>query len=239
MRDSGFYIGYLPQAPPRLAVFLRRICMGLALIAAAMAVLLVTGQSPFAESSYEFEQYREYRGRFEAKPYPVLITPDATFLLVAPWKRGLSPPSPPGEVSLRGALARRGADRLLEVLPGSWRAGSAATNRDAQVDLGVVTWTGEIVDSKCYLGVMNPGNGKVHRSCAARCISGGIPPALAVRFASGDSSAVLLVGEDGRALNREVLGVVAEPLEVSGRLTRQGRQLLLYTDPRRFRRLHP
>ena len=31
------------------------------------------------------------------------------------------------------------------------------------VDFGEVTLAGEIVDSKCYLGVMNPGNGKVHR----------------------------------------------------------------------------
>jgi hypothetical protein len=29
-----------------------------------------------------------------------------------------------------------------------------------------MTLTGEIVDSKCYLGVMNPGQGKVHRDCA-------------------------------------------------------------------------
>ena len=43
-------------------------------------------------------------------------------------------------------------------------------------DLDTFTLIGEIVDSKRYLGVMNPGNGKVHRDCAVRCLSGGIPP---------------------------------------------------------------
>jgi hypothetical protein len=46
---------------------------------------------------------------------------------------------------------------------------------------------GEIVDTKCYLGVMTPGEDKVHRGCAVRCISRGVPPAFLVRDASADS----------------------------------------------------
>jgi len=84
---------------------------------------------------------------------------------------------------------------------------------------------------------MNPGEHKVHRDCAARCISGGVPPAFLARDASGDSRVLLLVGNDGRALSKEVLPFVAEPLEVSGVLVRTGFTLTLKADPARFRRI--
>jgi len=42
--------------------------------------------------------------------------------------------------------------------------------------LGTQTLVGEIVDSKCFLGVMNPGQLTTHRACAIRCISGGVRP---------------------------------------------------------------
>jgi hypothetical protein len=90
------------------------------------------------------------------------------------------------------------------------------------VDLGEVQLTGEIVDSKCYFGVMNPGNGKVHRDCAARCISGGIPPALLVRDAEGRSDTVLLA-----KWNRELLKHIAEPVTLRGRLSTAAGRLML------------
>ena len=85
-------------------------------------------------------------------------------------------------------------------------------------------------------GVMNPGNGKVHRDCAVRCISGGAPPAFIVKDASGDAQVLLLTGSDGRAVNREVLDYVAEPLTITGRLARRGDALLLRAEPGSFRR---
>ena len=105
------------------------------------------------------------------------------------------------------------------------------------IDLGRVTLRGEIVDTKCYLGVMNPGEHKVHRDCAVRCISGGVPAAFIVRDASGDSRILLLAGEDGRALNREVLPFVAEPLEIPATLIRTGSMLTIKANPAQFRRI--
>ena len=102
-----------------------------------------------------------------------------------------------------------------------------AEQASAVATLGRMQLQGEIVDTKCYLGVMNPGNGKVHRDCAVRCISGGAPPALVVRDAAGETRMLLLTGADGRALNREVLPFVAEPLEISGELVRSGSNLIL------------
>jgi hypothetical protein len=48
---------------------------------------------------------------------------------------------------------------------------------------------------------------------------------------------MLLVGADGRQLNREVLSFVAEPIEVSGELIRSGANLILKAEPSRFRRV--
>jgi len=96
--------------------------------------------------------------------------------------------------------------------------------------LGVVSLTGEIVDSKCYLGVMNPGQGKVHRDCAARCLSGGIPP---IFITTDGHEQFLLVGLDGRALGRDALReFIAEPITIRGDLLQQGASRLLKIDAR-------
>jgi hypothetical protein len=102
------------------------------------------------------------------------------------------------------------------------------------IDLGMIRLRGEIVDSKCYLGVMNPGSGKVHRDCAVRCISGGAPPAFIARDAAGEPQVLLLTGSDGRALNKEILSFVAEPLEIHGRVVRSGSHLVLKAEPSDF-----
>jgi hypothetical protein len=98
--------------------------------------------------------------------------------------------------------------------------------------LGEVTILGEMVDSKCYLGVMNPGRTKVHRDCAVRCISGGIPPMLV----TGDAT-YLLVGTDGRQLNQEVLNMVGETIEVRGMAVRSGETLSIKSEPVTYRRM--
>ena len=100
-----------------------------------------------------------------------------------------------------------------------------------------MTVTGEIVDSKCYLGVMNPGQGKVHRDCAARCLSGGIPPIFIVlRDTTDGHEQFLLVGLDGRALGRDALReFIAEPIQIQGELLETGSTRLLKIDPRALR----
>jgi hypothetical protein len=141
-------------------------------------------------------------------------------------------------VRLKGSLIERGQDRMLEVAPESIReiAALPIPMANEPVDLGPVRLRGEIVDSKCYLGVMNPGNGKVHRDCAARCISGGAPPAFIAADATGETRVLLLAGSDGRALNKEILSFVAEALEIPGQLVRSGSNLVLKAEPSAFLR---
>ena len=123
---------------------------------------------------------------------------------------------------------------MLEIVPSSIVViDIQPTIQETIRDLGTVTLTGEIVDSKCYLGVMNPGQGKVHRDCAARCLSGGIPPILVT---TDGREQFLLVGPDGRALGRDALReFIAEPIRIQGELLESGSTQLLKVDPGTFR----
>ncbi len=81
---------------------------------------------------------------------------------------------------------------------------------------------------------MKPGQGKAHRDCAVRCISGGAPPAFVVRSAgaAGERTLILLlVGADGGSIANRILDLVAEPVEIEGEVSRLGDQLVLSTDP--------
>ena len=109
--------------------------------------------------------------------------------------------------------------------------------REPELELGLMTLVGEVVDSKCYLGAMKPGRGKPHRACAVRCISGGIPPLLRVEDHAGNVDLLLLVTSDGDSLPMEVLDRVAEPVEITGNVVRSGDRLLLHADLSSYRLL--
>ncbi len=47
----------------------------------------------------------------------------------------------------------------------------------------------------------------------------------------------ILVSSDGKSVNREVLDLVADPVEITGRVTRTGDRMVLYTDPSSYRRI--
>jgi hypothetical protein len=238
--NSEFYVGYQPVAPPSIGRVIWRTVAGIAGIVISVALILVLAQAPFAASRFEYGVYRDYQGELAEWPYPMLITQDATYLLVGPGKFGIANQVHGHDgawVSLRGALISRGSSRMLEVDLESLRISSERAHPTrAKADLGEITLTGEIVDTKCHLGVMNPGDGKVHRDCAARCISGGAPPGFLVRDQQDETRLLLLTGSDGRAIGPELLDYVAEPVRIPGHLLRLGTTLILQTEPRDFRR---
>jgi len=236
-----FYVGYAPRPPRQTARLIFRVILGLPALGVAVALILVFGQHPFAKATFEFGKERDFSGVLESRPYPALLVPRpnsseySRYLLVGQGKHGAD--AAVGDftgqqVTLRGSLIYRDGHTMIELAPGSLREQGPATRQGAPVSLGTVTVRGEIVDSKCYLGVMNPGRSKVHRDCAARCISGGIPPALVTA-----DGLYLLVGADGRKLQHEVLDLVSETVEVTGMVERAGDTLVLRADPAGYRRV--
>lgn len=149
--------------------------------ALAVALILVASQRPFADAHFAFGEYRDFEGTLVTEPVMALQTSTGVWPLAGAGKLGLRT-DVLGQVTLRGARIWRNGRQMLEVESGSIRVGSTAPRAIATPSsLGPRTFIGEIVDAKCYLGVMNPGEGKVHKSCAARCLRGGLPAALATR----------------------------------------------------------
>lgn len=238
-----FYIGYLPTAPHNLAKLVRRVCIVLFSIIVLTAILLALGQQKLPLSVFEFQQYRDFTGLIQAQPYPTLLVRDgnslAQYLLVAEGKHGVNVENFAGKnVKLQGVRIYRDGMTMIEVVGDSIEILPPENKVDlANEDLGNFTLVGEIVDSKCYLGVMNPGNTKVHRECAVRCISGGIPPLFIARDAVGNKIALQLVSAKKEAVNQDVLDFVAEPIKITGQLSRIGEQLIFKADPRTYQRV--
>jgi hypothetical protein len=225
-----FFVGYQPRVPAGLARALRVRVLALLLLVAGLAAVLANAHAPRPPARFEYGAPVELRGTLVTDPYPTLmvqrpgrvgmLSAVSRYPLVAPWKHGAD------------ALVAGFAGRAV-----SLRATLAYRDGQVVVSLGRRRLTGEIVDSKCFAGVMNPGELKPHRACAVRCISGGIPPVLCVRDAAGRASWLLLVSADGAPVNAEVLDLVAEPVEITGEVLRTGDQLVLRADPATYRRL--
>ena len=244
---NDFYVGYLPKAPTALARFVRRVIIVLGLLAVTTSLVLVVGQMPFANSAFEYGKVRSFEGVVVTQPFPTLLVARpgtsgqqdkySRYLLVAPGKHGaddLVATFDGKQVRLQGQLIYREGGTMVEITPGSVtvvNTGSAV--QETTRNLGAVSLTGEIVDSKCYLGVMNPGQGKVHRDCAARCLSGGTPP---IFVTTDGHEQFLLVGLNGLALGRDALReFVGEPITIRGEVLARGDSRLLEIDPRSFR----
>ena len=247
-----FYIGWEESSAPVLGKRLR------ALAAIVLAGALLTGlifaavQSHIEPSTFEWGVVRSFSGQLLLEPIPRVVIFESNnpvaYYLVAPFKHGIEKDELAGmhgmQIELKGTLIQRGDAHMIEVIGGSVRLidQQNSTSRDALKDspmrsLGVVTLRGEIVDSKCHWGVMNPGDGIPHRACAIRCISGGIPPVLRTRGEDGKTDYFFLSTADGSRVSDAVVPFVAEPIEISGEQFQQGSLKLLKGDFKSIRRL--
>lgn len=237
-----FYVGYQPRMEAGQAGFVRSRVAAVFVIAAVSALLLALAQRPFDVAEFDFGKVEAFSGEVRLDPYPVMeLVGQERLLLLGPGKTGADDEVRDfdGEgARLEGTLIRRSGLRAVEVVAGSAAvADSSDRAPDTEVALGAHTLRGEIVDSKCYLGVMKPGRTKPHRACAVNCIRGGAPPALAVIDENGAQGFFLLVDEAGGAVNDRVLDLVAEPVEIRGEVFRRGNLHYLRADPGTYRRL--
>jgi hypothetical protein len=175
-----FYIGYLPNSPPATARRVRAAVVVLLLASCLLAAGLVIHQASFGPASFEYDHERSFIGVMQSTSLPLIALDDgSSAVLVAPGKYGFVMPGdirPGTSIAFRGKLIQGQGSKLIEVSsPLQITARGAVPMNEHTTAIDV---QGEIVDTKCFGGVMNPGSGKVHRSCAARCLHGGIPPAL-------------------------------------------------------------
>lgn len=254
-KSDEFYIGYEPKAPKGIARRTRWTVIGLWVLALLTAATLVGSQQAFDFGVFEFGQEREFRGVLVERPYPMLLVersapaegaPEVSAMdLVAVGKHGAAAAvaGMDGQgVAVRGSLVYNRKRAMIEVTDdgiSAWDANPALLRAldEQPVSLGRHALIGEIVDSKCNLGVMKPGRSKPHKACAILCIRGGIPPVLRVTGEGGELTYYLLVDEVGEPVNDRVLEMVAEPVRIEGEVHRSADRLTLYADPAGYRRV--
>src|SRR5438876_8206878 len=187
-QPDEFYIGWEAKTAPGIGKMVRKTVVVVLALALLAPVILAVLQRMIGASVFEWGNHKSFSGILQTTPYPHLLVPrpgDAeglsrysTYYLVAPWKFGLNreviAPFDGKSVTLKGTLIYRGNQTMIETKP-EWiqsndKTPAAQLPRASKVALGKQTLTGEIVDSKCFLGVMNPGQLTPHRACAIRCI---------------------------------------------------------------------
>ncbi len=111
--------------------------------------------------------------------------------------------------------------RLLIVLPavvlmiaaGNLMAAGKKAMKDATV-------TGEIIDTKCYLGGMMGGKGEAHKECAVACIKGGLPVGI---LEAKTGKVYIVVPEGGmKGANEEMVKYAAEKVTLKGKFLEKG-----------------
>ncbi len=250
-RDDAFFIGWAetPQADRR---FFLRLGLGLTAGAAGLGAGLAALQRSPGAGGWDPDKVREWHGIVSAAPYAMLRSRDLggglprTALLSCLGKCGVAAQIGALEgqpVVVTGSLIQRGQHAMIAVdEQGPWlrrdetAAPDAGLPHQAIEALGEVSLSGEILDSKCWFGAMRPSDGKLHKACAALCIRGGIPPAFFARGPAGQS-ALMIMTDAGRAHGPALLALVADSVQLSGRVLRRSDLLMLDTPVSAIRRL--
>ena len=239
-RDD-FYVGYFPL--PRAHRRFLQVALPLAvfLMVFSAAGIALKQRDPGA-GVWQTGEASTWTGVVRFDPYPTLYVEGeapGVYLLVRMGKLGAHDAAAPFNdqlVTIRGRQLQRDGRRMIELddAPGSDPAitslgGASPTTAPPSV-LTPVTLSGEILDAKCYLGAMKPGDGKAHKACATLCIAGGIPPMLYTRAPDGSRTYTLLADESGAPILDPLLPFVGEPVTLSGRLERRAAGRVLRVD---------
>jgi hypothetical protein len=240
--NMDFFIGYNWPLSVATSRVLKRVGCAVGIGAIGLAGGLAAGHRSLDGGNFEFGHVSEHAGIVVEQPVPMLRPADGREpwpLLVARGKHGaddLVLGLDGQQVAVQATRISRGGREMLEVAS---VLGAGLKSRPHVADSGppetTVTLTGEIVDSKCFLGVMVPGEGVTHRGCAALCLRGGIPAALRVRGPDAAAGLYLITGST--ATRDQAIAWAGEVAEITGTVTQRGGWLVLTSEPGRWRRL--
>jgi len=235
-----FYIGWQTSITKNFRHALPKFIFPAILSGFLFMIIFSFTQKHIASSSFDYDHPVSFSGTLSTNPFPHIRTISGRdaygnpayhiYPLVNAYKFGAAEiinrwcgehKAENCYADITGSLIQRNGTSAIELTEGigslKETGGITAQPAFAQL-LGDTILSGEIVDPKCYLGAMNPGEGKPHRSCAIRCISGGIIPVLTWKDVSGRQYYAALSGDKGKPINHEILFAVAEPVMVKGKL---------------------
>ena len=254
-KGEDFFIGWKGDVPTEQKKRIRSLLIPIFIAIPMLIFAIVYFTKPFGDGIFELGKVKEFTGVYDAAPFPVLKLDEGQLaegnnlsaLLVGFGKSGAvswmeniekDKGSLSGKrIKIQGTLINgdgrvlieltKKAQTVLEVLEES-------TITDPAPRLVVQELEGEIVDPKCWFGVMKPAEGKVHKSCAIRCISGGIPPVFRVKEGEANEY-FILKGKDGEEINQEVLEFIGEPIAMEGQSYEVNGWNVLQVDPEKIR----
>ncbi|WP_320822093.1 hypothetical protein [Reinekea sp.] len=243
-KQDDFFVGYLPT-PIAIAGFYRIAIPLIALISLTLGAWIAMGQQSAGQGIWDISEEVEITGYLTVDPYPVIhfVGDDQrSVILVQQGKLSAFDKAFPfanSWVSISGYAITRGDWSMLEIPPSSAFVSEPANpSQDVGLEiLGEITLQGEIIDSKCFLGVMKPGHGKTHRACAAMCLLGGMPPMFVVKSETGERFGYLLTAQDGTSASLELVDNVAVPVNLTGQLEKRGDMLYIRYDKSQLIRL--
>jgi len=234
--DRPFYVGYL-KLPRGLKGFLAGLLAVLVILDIGLALVTFGVQSPHPTGAWGTEGEVAYTGQFQLKPYPLVRLaasddgPAGTVLLVGEGKIG----APDGlddldgtMVEVRGYPILRGDLTVLQLDQTPMRQDGTRLDPVPMTAVEPATLEGEVVDSKCYAGAMNPGEGKAHEGCGSFCLLGGIPALFVTRSGDGNLVWYLMAAPDGGPVGEGARALVGRPVRLTGTVSRSA-GLALFT----------
>lgn len=209
----------------------------MAVLIPVIALSLVLAQQYFKKGAFQIGTITELTGTYVSDPIPMLLDVSLSadrelqdILIVGYGKFGAdgiieeiereSGQLEGKQVTFAGTLVS-GGDRTVLELTMEEESLVSISNEIVSIPTlalldSLVNLSGEIVDPKCYFGAMKPGEGKIHKSCAIRCISGGIPPVFRTSI-TGSYEYYILLDDQGEPFGEEILPYVGEQIALEGK----------------------
>ena len=257
-KKDEFYVGYINQMGSKTKRTVR-----LFVFLAVLAVVIVAGlfalfQQPAENSRFDFDSTTVLEGVYLESPYPLLrikLGEDQykDIVLLGFGKSGALPyltalkeegNLPGNTLRIEGNLLYYNGKSLLQITDENdiqivdSKADGLTPQQEGMQDPVARMMEGEIIDPKCFFGVMKPGYGKIHRSCASLCIAGGIPPVWMTTNEKGDEAYFLITDLKGNAIHKDLLPYIGQASKVEGTVSQRGSWSYLALDVNKIEKVN-
>jgi hypothetical protein len=243
-KNDEFFVGYL-NTPRGLASFYKILIPVLIITVAAFGIWFAQSQKGAGRGVWDLSGPSTISGYLTVDPYPVVHfvgEKERSVILIQQGKLSanlLSLDYTNKWVTVSGFAIARGDWSMLELTASAeFLIQELQPAVDFKIEpMGDIALSGEIIDSKCFLGVMKPGSGKAHRACAAMCLRGGMPPMFVATNSNGEKFGYMLMHPNGESASLDLMGDVALPVEMKGQLEKRGDMYYIRYDKSSISRL--
>lgn len=235
-QTDEFYVGYLPM-PDGHRQFVSTLILTLLIWSIGMGTIIVITMRDPGIARWETGSMKTWSGTLIEHPYPMLIPDDkqqsdqqseqpAALFVVSMGKRGAHDRLAPyfgQHVTLAGYELNRDGRHLIEldIEPDAIKPDQSppADINNELKPIEHTTLVGEIVDGKCYLGAMKPGDGMGHQACAVLCVKGGLPPMFVADTPEGDHIYYLLLIDGSTRYSDDIYAMLGRPVQIEADIT--------------------